>query len=100
MSSFIPAVISSPPGNTALQLQNFKLRTQLIVASSGTNPPSASLKSNSLLSLRITVYLEKKLGVLKVMGGEINNKHEQTVKETFTVVSCMSEKREEEKKES
>lgn len=39
-----PTVILNPPGNTT---QIFKLRAQLIMASSGTNAPSALLSSNS-----------------------------------------------------
>lgn len=61
-----PTAISNPPGNTT---QIFKLRTQLIMASSGTNAPSALLSSNSLLSLRIAVYLERKLGCSKAWEG-------------------------------
>lgn len=31
--------------------------------------------------------------MLKGMGGKINNEHEQIVKESFTVVSCITEKK-------
>jgi len=90
MSSFIPAVISSPSGNAALQLQNFKLKTQLIMVSSGIHPSPASLSSDSAFP-EVHFISGKETGVLKGMGGEININHEQAVKERhFTVVSCVS----------
>lgn len=84
-----PTVISNPPGNTA---QVFKLRIQVITAPSGTNPPSALLSSNSAFP-EDHCLSGKETGMLKDMGGKINNEHEQTVKERFTVASCMSEKK-------
>lgn len=64
----------------------------MIMASSGTNAPSALLSSNSVFP-EDHCLSGKETGVLNGMGGKINNEHEQTVKESFTVVSCMSEKK-------
>lgn len=91
MSSFISAAISSPPGNATLQLQNFKLKTQQIIVSSGISPPTC------LSCFHLSAFLEvhiiwRETRVLKGMGLEINNKHENSLKEShFTLVSCMSE---------